>query len=662
MDYEIMAADLGPENCMPDIGNVEYIHAGYTLTSRIGEEDRRYIGKGMIQTLLPYTIQDNYDRDQKTRIFKAAVLENSRLKAVFLPQLGGRLWSLYHKELQRELLYVNPVFQPGNLALRNAWFSGGVEWNIGIKGHNPLTCSPMYACRMENGHGEPYLRMYEYERIRSVVYSMDFYLPVDSDVLYMKTCVENTSDEEKYMYWWSNIAVPEREKTRVIAPCSDAFLSHYSENSYLVDVVNIPFAEENVDSSYPKSAMRSKDYFYRLKKEQKKWISAVDEDGIGLLEFSTDELTGRKMFVWGQGQGGKNWSRWLSGKPEPYLEIQAGLAKTQLEHIPMKAHSKMTWVEGFTAVICDPQKIHGEYPAAVKEVEDYLNDFMPDAKQMHGIFEEIHFSKIEQYGSGWGYAENRLRKLSGREKISETLNFPEQAVTKAERIWIDFWENGYMKEDSLQKPPQSFYTDPLLIPMFKKQIYDGKANAGMYLQFGVTLYANGRVKEAYEAFEKSNECRQNPWAWRNLAMIEKNIYHSPQQALFCMEKAIGQNTVCRGLMVDCAQVMLYAGAYQKWLEVFDSLNESLKADGRLRLYQAIALMETKAYEEAAGIINSNFLLCDIKEGEVSVSHIWEQLYRKLLQKEFPDMPEEKIGLMQEERYTLPAHLDFRMDR
>ena len=41
-------------------------------------------------------------------------------------------------------------------------------------------------------------------------------------------------------------------------------------------------------------------------------------------------------------------------------------------------------------------------------------------------------------------------------------------------------------------------------------------------------------------------------------------------------------------------------------------------------------------------IQPNFLLCDIKEGEVSLSHIWKRLYK--------------------ETQPLPAHLDFRMEK
>ena len=72
---------------------------------------------GMDYGPLPYRLQADYDRGREVRSFTAAVLENDRLIATFLPECGGRLWSLFHKPTNRELLYVNPVFQPGNLAL-----------------------------------------------------------------------------------------------------------------------------------------------------------------------------------------------------------------------------------------------------------------------------------------------------------------------------------------------------------------------------------------------------------------------------------------------------------------------------------------------------------------------------------------------------------------
>src|SRR6185312_15830011 len=120
-----------------------------------------YPDSGHEHSILPYRLQDQYDRQRSPRPFKSIVLENDHLRAVFLPELGGRLWSLIHKPTNRELLFVNPVFQPANLAVRDAWFSGGVEWNVSIIGHCPFTCASLFAARVMRDDGTPMLRMYE---------------------------------------------------------------------------------------------------------------------------------------------------------------------------------------------------------------------------------------------------------------------------------------------------------------------------------------------------------------------------------------------------------------------------------------------------------------------------------------------------------------------
>ena len=63
------AASMGEINPLADIGNIEYIHAGYEVTDNISAAERERIGKGMIHTILPYTIEDNFDRVRSDRFF-----------------------------------------------------------------------------------------------------------------------------------------------------------------------------------------------------------------------------------------------------------------------------------------------------------------------------------------------------------------------------------------------------------------------------------------------------------------------------------------------------------------------------------------------------------------------------------------------------------------
>ena len=163
--YTLPAADVGPENPLPMFrGDKE--NDAPKLDPAMPKEDRRYLGWRTMWRCLPHRMQDGYNREKKPRAFESLVLENEWLRATFLPQFGGRLVSLVHKPDQRELLTRNPVFQPANLALRNAWFSGGIEWNTTLRGHHYMTCSPVFAAEVRGTVGEPVLRLYEWDRVR----------------------------------------------------------------------------------------------------------------------------------------------------------------------------------------------------------------------------------------------------------------------------------------------------------------------------------------------------------------------------------------------------------------------------------------------------------------------------------------------------------------
>ncbi len=68
------------------------------------------------------------DAEYTWRGFRAVVLENRHLRAMFLPELGGKLWSLIDKKADSEVLWHNPRMAP-RLASYGAayddWFCGG---------------------------------------------------------------------------------------------------------------------------------------------------------------------------------------------------------------------------------------------------------------------------------------------------------------------------------------------------------------------------------------------------------------------------------------------------------------------------------------------------------------------------------------------------------
>ena len=78
-----------------------------------------------------------------------------------------------------------------------------------------------------------------------------------------------------------------------------------------------------------------------------------------MFEASTGRLRYRKMFCWGTHQGGRRWQELLSAPGMAYLEIQAGLAPTQLHGLPMPARATWDWTQVFGALEVDPALAHG---------------------------------------------------------------------------------------------------------------------------------------------------------------------------------------------------------------------------------------------------------------------------------------------------------------
>ena len=118
---KIRMAVLGEESSVPDLLGERILQN--ELEFRLEEDDEIYEGYGRKSSAYPYRQYNDYTRELSEREIRTAVLENDCLKAVFLPEYGGRLWELWDKKQGRNLLYTNDVLRFSNLAVRNAWFS-----------------------------------------------------------------------------------------------------------------------------------------------------------------------------------------------------------------------------------------------------------------------------------------------------------------------------------------------------------------------------------------------------------------------------------------------------------------------------------------------------------------------------------------------------------
>jgi len=611
---------------------------------------------------LPHRLQDNYDRVKKDREFKLVILENEILKATFLIEFGGRLWSLIHKPSKRELLYVNPVFQPCNLAIRNAWFSGGVEWNVGIWGHTTHTCSPLFVAKVKGDENLPVLRMYEWDRVRLIPYQIDAFLPDGSEFLFVRMKLTNPNDNEIPMYWWSNIAVPELPKGRVIAPAEQAYRHGYDGKMTLVP---IPY-DDGMDQSYPVNFNRSADCFYCIEPDRQPWIASLDENGEGLIQTSTSRLRGRKMFVWGMGAGGRHWQEFLSVPKSQYIEIQAGLARTQSEYIQMPANTEWTWLEAYGMMQADPEIVHGsDWKSAYESVNEKLVKKMPldilenKLTESSGIADKSPEVTIQK-GSGWGALE-RHRRIKANEKpfCSSALVFSDDTLTDDQSPWLKLLDRGVIADKTPLDIPGAWMVQSEWHKLLEKAVNDGQSDNWLsWLHLGVMYYHEKDFDKARKAWKRSLSLEESSWAYRNLAVMlkrEGNIKDSADLLL----KASKMVPHVSSLALECCQALLDVDMPKEMLNFMDGLPQEVRQVGRMRIMEASAAMKMNDLKRVEEILQSRPVVPDIREGEVSLSDLWFELHeRRISAKENIPIDDELRKRVRKD-FPPPSWLDFR---
>jgi hypothetical protein len=633
--WSMPSADLGSENPFPPLLKDQELHIAQSVDPGVPGEIRQNMTYGHLPNILPYAMQDGYNRERKRRDFRVAVLENNVLKATFLLEFGGRLWSLYHKPSERELLFVNPVFQPANLALRNAWFSGGVEWNIGTIGHTPFTCAPLFAARVEGLEGTPVLRMYEWERLRQVTYKIDAWLPNDSPVLFVKVCIRNPHAREVPMYWWSNIAMPETPETRVIVPAESAYRYTYDH----LDKIPVP-THAGLDYTYATRNARAADFFFHIPDDAWPWIAALDGNGTGLVQVSTQRLKGRKLFVWGMGRGGRKWEEFLSIPGQSYFEIQAGLARTQLEHVPMPGDTEWEWLEAYGLLAAKANQVHG-----------------PDWRRAIGAV-EVSLQELIQHGSGWGTLERLRREKMGEPPFaSAEMPFDEGSLGEAQAAWLELLKTGQFPENA-SPPVGSFMVQSEWKALLEKAV-ETSPNWLACLHLGLMRHYTGDTIGAQQAWSQSLALKRSPWALRNLGMLALEADQMDIAVEHYLE-AIHMAPDLPALAVECGQALIVANRPQEWIDLLPSFSESMCARGRMRLLEARARLALGQIDQAGEIIDTLPVIEDIREGELSLSQLWLEynVQRLSRQENCPITPE--LISQARRQFPLPAGLDFRM--
>ena len=602
-------------------------------TTRVSDEAppdmMERVRRGRISTPLPYGIRSDYDRGNHAVRLPAIELSNGRVSALVLPSLGGRVWSLVDEASGRELVHRNPRLRWANFGLTDAWFAGGIEWNLGSTGHSTTSNLPVHAAILDTPLGSV-VRLWEWERTRDLVLQVDLWL--SDDRLMASTRVLNPDPEPKPLYYWTNIAVPETPRTRVLVPADTAWRTDYAG---VLERVSVPFPDGHVDVSVPSASRYAADYFYEVGDQQGRMVAAVEPDGRGIAQTATAALRGRKLFLWGSGPGGQRWQDWLGIKGTRYLEIQAGVCPTQLEHDLLDGYASRTWTEAFAPFELDPSVVAADYDAAARAARDAVHAVTPPswlAAQHERWLREVADlppGELVHTGSGWGRAELALR---GAPALPGT---PFHEVGDESLPMLRFVESDdptALDHIDPQRPALPVVSDRWVARL--SDAVDRGAGWWAHYALGTARHLRGDLDGALAAYRRSAELHPTAVTLRGQALLAGDA--TARDELYRRACSLAPDD--RRLAVERLVALRDAGRPDDAVAAVAALPEAVRDHGRTRMLLAEALAAL-GQDAAALEVLEDLEVPDLAEGDRTLAEVWQRLR--------PGVP-------------VPERLDFRM--
>lgn len=423
------------------------------------------------------------------------------------------------------------------------------------------------------------------------------------------------------------MAVPEYEQGHITVPASEA----YAGTGVECRKVSLPEVD-GVDVSDYQKIPRSIDYFFNIPENKPKYIVNVDKNGKGLLQFSTGRLKGRKLFSWGSNAASDHWQEFLTKDAGRYVEIQAGLGKTQYGCIPMAPHTAWEWMECYGPAYSE--ELTAEiYDKSFEERKRYITDYLQKTQLIGKLEEELKKTKkmalteaeLITPGSGYG---------AFRKEYARTGHLKFVKKTESMEKWEHFFETGELHCPDPETEPDAFWNGEEFLAYLKKTTLKPLApnyeNWYAYYHLGILEFRKGNDKIAKEMYETSLKLQENAWALHGLACLSIHEGNKNLAALYA-QRGMELKRHCLSYQKEGLKILSQCEAYRAILQQYAVMDEDMKSIGRVQYYYALGLVKTGRLEEADKLLNSEegIVVDDVREGEDSIQDLWEILNHEL---------------------------------
>jgi tetratricopeptide (TPR) repeat protein len=299
--------------------------------------------------IYPYTLQDEIASEPTEVTYKALILENQYLRVTVLPQLGGRVFSVYDKLSQREVFYKNPTIKFSPLAIRGAFFSGGVEFSFPVA-HAPTTAESINWDFQSGDDGRASIVIGGLEHMSGMRWTIKLSLFPNRCALAQDVQLFNPTPLPGRYHYWTNASLDSDDQTEFIYPLQRvrsyefagtaawpiARLDTITTEPGLPGMEGVPMwpaerLHEPIDFRWEKNMLAQVSIFGR----------DVTWDYFGAWQHATNtgyahfaryqDVSGMKLWSWGRSPVGVVNQTALMDDGSLYAETQCGAMETQLD-------------------------------------------------------------------------------------------------------------------------------------------------------------------------------------------------------------------------------------------------------------------------------------------------------------------------------------------
>ena len=277
-----------------------------------------------IGIIYPYFLYEGYSATGAPKEWKMVELENDYIKVFVTPEIGGKVWGAIEKSTGKEFIYFNHVAKFIDVGMRGPWTSGGIEYNFGIIGHDPMCATPVdyYIRNHEDGSVSCYVSSFDLTTgTRRMV---EIGLPKDKAYFTLRMVWDNPNMLEESYYQWMNASVKTAGNLEYVFP-GTTYIGHGGEP------YKWPVHEEGHEISFYEKNDFGEMKSYHVFGEVTDFFGGYwhDEDFGFAHHVPYDEKPGTKIWIWGLSPKGMIWDKLATDTDGQYTEIQSGRSFNQ---------------------------------------------------------------------------------------------------------------------------------------------------------------------------------------------------------------------------------------------------------------------------------------------------------------------------------------------